>query len=107
MRRLPIFAFAIVCLLGCASAAKPAPSPTALAGPAGNIAPAAVAELDQPLPLDKRLTLGKLDNGLTYYVLPHQKPEKRAQFWLAVNSCFGKRLVPLKPMCSTKCASPR
>jgi zinc protease len=27
-----------------------------------------------------------LPNGLTYYVLPHQKPQKRAQLWLAVNA---------------------
>src|SRR4029078_8460656 len=29
---------------------------------------------------------GKLPNGLTYYVLPHAKPEKRAFLWLAVNA---------------------
>ena len=49
-------------------------------------ATAEVDELDQPLPLDARITKGTLDNGLTYYVLPHQKPEKRAQLWLAVNA---------------------
>jgi zinc protease len=51
-------------------------------------APAVVTvdELDQPLPLDARITKGTLDNGLTYYVLPHKKPEQRAQLWLAVNA---------------------
>ena len=29
---------------------------------------------------------GKLANGLTYYVLQHHKPEKRAFLWLAVNA---------------------
>jgi zinc protease len=38
------------------------------------------------LPLDARVKRGQLANGLTYYVLPHRKPEKRAQLWLAVNA---------------------
>ena len=38
------------------------------------------------MPLDARVKKGKLDNGLTYYVLPHRKPEHRAQLWLAVNA---------------------
>ncbi len=41
---------------------------------------------DPPLPLDTRVTKGKLANGLTYYILPHKKPEGRAQMWLAVNA---------------------
>jgi zinc protease len=48
--------------------------------------PAVVDELDRPLPLDTRVTRGQLPNGLTYYVLPHKKPENRAQLWLAVNA---------------------
>src|SRR5262245_61929402 len=48
--------------------------------------PASLDPLDQPIPLDARITYGKLDNGLTYYILPHKKPEKRAQLWLAVNA---------------------
>lgn len=49
-------------------------------------APAAVDPIDRPLPVDARVTVGKLDNGLTYYILPHKKPEKRALMWLAVNA---------------------
>src|SRR5258708_1767552 len=41
---------------------------------------------DDPLPLDARVKRGTLANGLTYYVLQHKKPEKRAQIWLAVNA---------------------
>jgi zinc protease len=41
---------------------------------------------DVPLTLDKRVRTGKLPSGLTYYVLQHKKPEKRAQIWLAVNA---------------------
>lgn len=55
----------------------PTPSP---------VVAASVDEQDKPLPLDARITKGKLDNGLTYYILPHKKPEHRAQIWLAVNT---------------------
>jgi hypothetical protein len=34
--------------------------------------------------MDERVRKGTLANGLTYYVLPHRKPEHRAQLWLAV-----------------------
>jgi zinc protease len=86
MRRLPAAAIAVFCLLGCASAPPPARSSSAPVTTTTNAAPAPVAELDRPLSLDSRVTLGKLENGLTYYVLPHHKPEKRAQFWLVVNA---------------------
>ncbi len=39
-----------------------------------------------PLALWPKLKKGTLSNGLTYYVLSHQKPEKRALLWLAVNA---------------------
>jgi len=38
------------------------------------------------LPLWSDIKHGRLANGLTYYVLPHKKPEKRAYLWLAVNA---------------------
>jgi zinc protease len=60
-------------------AAKPPSVPTASAS-------APVDPLDQPLALDTRVTKGTLPNGLTYYVLPHKKPENRAQLWLVVNA---------------------
>lgn len=41
---------------------------------------------DAPLPLWSKVKKGTLPNGLTYYILPHQKPEKRAFLWLAVNA---------------------
>jgi zinc protease len=37
-------------------------------------------------PLDPDIKRGKLSNGLTYYVMPHHKPEQRASLWLAVNA---------------------
>jgi zinc protease len=39
-----------------------------------------------PLPLWPKVKKGKLANGLTYYVLPHGRPEARAMLWLAVNA---------------------
>src|SRR4051812_31201849 len=41
---------------------------------------------DAPLELWSSIKKGKLPNGLTYYILPHGKPEKRALLWLAVNA---------------------
>jgi zinc protease len=61
-----------------------APAKPAASAPA--IAPVSDGLSDEPLPLDARVKKGKLDNGLTYYVLPHKKPEHRAQIWLAVNA---------------------
>ncbi len=61
-----------------AAASAAAQSVAAAPGPQG--------ELDQALPFDKRVRTGKLPNGLTYFILPHKKPEKRAQLWLAVNA---------------------
>jgi len=54
--------------------------------------PAAVTEtkpvdvMNQPSPLEPKIKVGKLENGLTYYVMQHKKPEQRASLWLAVNS---------------------
>ncbi len=66
------------------SCGSPAPQPPR--EPVHGEAPVSVDELDRPLPLDARIKKGKLPNGLTYYVLPHRKPEHRAQVWLAVNA---------------------
>ncbi|NLJ82306.1 MAG: insulinase family protein [Bacteroidales bacterium] len=42
--------------------------------------------LHQKLPQDKNVIIGKLPNGLSYYIRSNQKPEKRAIFYLAVNA---------------------
>ncbi len=39
-----------------------------------------------PLPLWPKIKKGKLANGLTYYVLKHEKPQARGLLWLAVNA---------------------
>ena len=45
-----------------------------------------VGEKDRPTPMDPAVRTGKLANGLTYYVLKHEKSEQRAALWLAVNA---------------------
>ena len=39
----------------------------------------------QQLPDDPAVRKGKLDNGLTYYIRHNDKPEGRAEFYLATN----------------------
>ncbi len=41
-------------------------------------------DIDLPAPMDPAVRTGRLPNGLTYYVLAHGAPEKRAALWLAV-----------------------
>ena len=67
---------------------EPAAVPVAVAPLPAPPPPAPVGQdpLDAPLPLDARIRKGTLPNGLNYYVLPHTKPEHRAQIWLAVNA---------------------
>ncbi|MDI6766961.1 MAG: insulinase family protein [Bacteroidota bacterium] len=43
-------------------------------------------ELNTPLPIDSNVTIGKLENGLTYYIRYNKKPEQRAELRLAVNA---------------------
>ncbi len=42
--------------------------------------------LDQPIPVDSAVTIGKLDNGITYYVRENNEPESRLELRLAVNA---------------------
>jgi zinc protease len=77
--------------IACGSSNKHvAPAPVAPPVPAGSgamaPAPAQVDPLDIQTPIGPRYTVGKLANGLTYYILPHKEPAARAQLWLAVNA---------------------
>lgn len=84
---LTLVALFVVAACGSPAAKARAPEPpTAAIKAMPPAAPQPPDELDVPLPLDQRITHGKLPNGLSYYVLPHKKPEKRAQLWLAVNA---------------------
>ena len=53
---------------------------------AGSPALAQTAANADALPLDPELTKGRLDNGMTYLIRTHRKPENRATLWLAVNA---------------------
>ncbi|MBT8401656.1 MAG: insulinase family protein, partial [Rhodothermia bacterium] len=44
-----------------------------------------VSDSDEPLPLDDKVRVGKLDNGLTYYVRKNTKPADRAELRLVVD----------------------
>lgn len=43
----------------------------------------AFAQQMPPIEFNKDVRRGKLDNGLTYYILQNKYPEKRASFWIA------------------------
>ncbi|MFQ5640157.1 MAG: M16 family metallopeptidase [bacterium] len=40
----------------------------------------------QKLPVDPKITVGQLENGLTYYIRENRKPENRAELRLVVNA---------------------
>ena len=75
MRLVKTIILLVVALGLAASAVAAPPAPAKVSDPA-----------DDPLPLWSAVKKGRLANGLTYYVLPHGKPEKRALLWLAVNA---------------------
>ena len=43
----------------------------------------AFAQQMPPIPIDKSVRIGKLDNGMTYYIRQNKLPEKRADFYIA------------------------
>lgn len=47
---------------------------------------AAPLAITEPLPLDPSLIMGRLENGLTYYIRNNKTPEKRAELRLVVNA---------------------
>src|SRR5690606_36867393 len=84
MRGLFGISLGVLLALGCGSTPPASVSPTTAT--TRTAAAPAPDPLDRPLPLDPRITRATLENGLTYYVLPHQKPKDRAQLWLVVNA---------------------
>src|SRR5262245_62114929 len=81
-----------VLLIGAFSCAG-APS-TGPATPAHTVAPEEVAAApetaapiseDAPLPIDRKVRVGTLSNGMRYYIRAHRRPEQRAALRLAVN----------------------
>jgi zinc protease len=43
-------------------------------------------KLDDPIPPDPAIKIGKLENGLTYYIKKNTKPEQRIELRLAINA---------------------
>jgi zinc protease len=50
------------------------------------ITAAAEPRPEAEIPIDPQVRLGRLDNGLTYYVRPNREPENRAELRLVVNA---------------------
>lgn len=46
----------------------------------------AQVNLNEPLPFDPSVRVGKLPNGLTYYIRKNTKPEKKVELRLAINA---------------------
>lgn len=44
------------------------------------------SDLSAKVPVDKKVKIGKLDNGMTYYIRANKKPENRVQFRLVTNA---------------------
>jgi zinc protease len=45
-----------------------------------------IPEADKKLPVDEKIRIGNLDNGLKYYIRYNKRPEKRVEMRLAVNA---------------------
>jgi len=72
---LPFLLAGAVAVLGARQQAAP-PTPKPLADSLA---------LSQPMPVDPQITIGRLSNGLRYYIRANRRPEKRAELRLAVN----------------------
>ena len=73
----------IAVLLTAAAAAAAAPLS---AQTVPTVSPGQVPTLGGPIPVDSAVTIGRLANGLRYYIRVNHKPEKRAELRLVVNA---------------------
>ena len=55
-----------------------------------------------PIPIDKDVRIGKLDNGLTYYIRKNSLPANRADFYIAHRKRTTNAVLPTS---SSTCAS--
>jgi zinc protease len=85
-----VFFAALAAVVGCGStqptadpaAPQSAPAPT----PVPRAAPEQPSAPSEAVPLDPAVTFGRLANGITYYIRPHNEPRDRAELRLAVNA---------------------
>jgi zinc protease len=71
-----------------------------------SLASAQIANPDKPIPADPNIRIGKLENGLTYYIKANKKPEKRMELRLAVNAgsvCESDAQQGLAHFCEHMC----
>ena len=73
-----LFAALPVCAIAASVSGQSAPKPAA--------APAAAPAPTTPLPIDPKVRIGTLPNGIRYYIRQNSKPEKRAELRLVVNA---------------------
>src|SRR5262245_38772151 len=92
MRTLPrALVASLLALAACGGKTPPTTTPATMAvdteAPPEVTPPAPPpAPAEPPLELWSQVKRGVLPNGLTWYVMPHKQPAKRASLWLAVNA---------------------
>jgi len=92
MRTRRLFVSLLLAIVVACGGGKTKTDTTTIGGGSGDVAGGGAGTAtpktgdDAPLPLWGAVKRGKLANGLTFYVMKHQVPEKRAFLWLAVNS---------------------
>jgi zinc protease len=67
---------------------------------------AQIADPGKPIPVDPKIKVGKLDNGITYYIKQNKKPEQRMELRLAVNAgsiCENESQLGLAHFCEHMC----
>tara|TARA_R110002096_G_scaffold361075_3_gene554150 strand:+ start:44846 stop:47713 length:2868 start_codon:yes stop_codon:yes gene_type:complete len=77
--------FSLLLAFGCGGSSSSAPNESS----SGLATPSIVTEdalTEAPLPIDPDIRVGTLENGLTYYIKQHHKPEQRASLRLVVNA---------------------
>jgi zinc protease len=75
----------VLLTLACASEGRRAPQTSPETAPVSTeTTPKPAAS--EPIPFDPDVRVGKLDNGLTYYVRANKKPENRAELRVVVNA---------------------
>ncbi|MEO0469238.1 MAG: insulinase family protein [Bacteroidota bacterium] len=92
--QLWLIAFVLMGWMGCKSAQKvvdqttnPPVAEEAVKEAATETAPIGKPDpMTVPIPFDPNTRMGKLDNGLTYYIRKNAKPENYAEFRLAINA---------------------
>ena len=65
-----------------------------------------IKDLNAPIPPDPNIKIGRLDNGLTYYIKYNKKPEQRIELRLAINAgsiCENDGQLGLAHFCEHMC----